>query len=102
MLGIKLLRLRSGIDDPISTVEPATGCPVRAATLFPIEEHERSLELVSLVEGPPTDEAAERIGGSFTSHMPATRAAASAWRERTKSSTQCAKPASETGCLAHA
>lgn len=62
MLGIDFLRRGTGIDDPISTVEPATSYPVRAATLFPIEEHERSLELVTLVQGPPTDDAATRIG----------------------------------------
>ncbi len=62
VLGIDFLRLRSGIDDPVSTVEPAAGYPVRAATLFPIEEHARALELVSLVQGCRTDEAAERIG----------------------------------------
>lgn len=63
LLGVDFLRLRSGIDDPVSTVEPAAGYPVRAATLFPIEEHARALELVSLIQGPPTDEAAERLGG---------------------------------------
>jgi galactokinase len=62
MLGIDFLRLRSGIDDPVSTVEPAAGYPVRAATLFPIEEHARALELMSLIEDHPTDEAAERMG----------------------------------------
>ncbi len=62
LLGIDFLRLRSGIDDPVSTVEPATTYPVRAATLFPIEEHARALELVSLVGGPPTDETDARLG----------------------------------------
>ncbi len=62
VLGADFLRLRRGIDDPWSTIEPATRYPVRAATLFPIEEHQRSLELVSLVTGRPTDDAAERIG----------------------------------------
>ena len=62
VLGIDFLRLRSGIDDPLSTVEPAASYPVRAATLFPIEEHARALELVSLVRRHPTEEAAERIG----------------------------------------
>lgn len=62
ILGIDFLQLRSGIDDPVSTIEPAATYPVRAATLFPIEEHARALELVSLVETPPTDEAMERFG----------------------------------------
>lgn len=62
LLGVDFLRLRSSIDDPVSTVEPAVRYPLRAATLFPIEEHARALELVSLVEGAPTDDALERIG----------------------------------------
>ena len=62
ILGIDFLRLRSGIDDPVSTVEPAATYPVRAATLFPIEEHARALELVSLLETPPTDEGMDRLG----------------------------------------
>jgi len=62
VLGIDFLRLRSGIDDPVSTVEPATSYPVRAATLFPIEEHARALELVSLVKGRPAGDAVERMG----------------------------------------
>ena len=62
LLGIDFLRLRSGIDDPVSTVEPAATYPVRAATLFPIEEHARALELVSLLDTTPTDEEAERLG----------------------------------------
>ena len=62
LLGIDFLRLRSGIDDPVSTVEPATSYPVRAATLFPIEEHARALELVSLVDEPLTDETVTRLG----------------------------------------
>jgi galactokinase len=62
LLGVDFLRLRSGIDDPISTVEPAVDYPVRAGTLFPIEEHARALELVSLLERPLTDGAVERFG----------------------------------------
>ncbi|MGH3049300.1 MAG: galactokinase family protein, partial [Gaiellaceae bacterium] len=62
LLGIDFLRLRNGIDDPLSTVEPAVAYPVRAATLFPIEEHARASEFVTLVEGPPTPGAVERLG----------------------------------------
>ena len=62
LLGLDFLRSRSAIDDPISTVEPVATYPVRAATLFPIEEHARALELVSLLERSPTDDAIERIG----------------------------------------
>jgi L-arabinokinase len=62
LLGSDFLRLRSGIDDPVSTIEPAARYPVRAATLFPIDEHARALELVSLIQERPTDDALERIG----------------------------------------
>ncbi len=62
LLGIDFLRLRSGIDDPVSTVEPAATYPVRAATLFPIDEHARALEFVSLSGGRPSGEALERLG----------------------------------------
>ena len=62
LLGIDFLRLRSGIDDPVSTVEPASTYPVRAATLFPIDEHARALEFASLVEERPSGEALERLG----------------------------------------
>lgn len=62
LLGIDFLRLRSGIDDPASTIEAATAYPLRAATLFPIEEHARALEFLSLVEGRPSRDALERLG----------------------------------------
>lgn len=62
LLGIDFLRLRSGIDDPVSTVGPTTSYPVRAATLFPIEEHARTVAFASLVEGRPAGDAAERLG----------------------------------------
>ena len=62
LLGVDFLRLRSGIDDPVSTVEPAVAYPVRAGTLFPIEEHARSLELTALLEQPLTDDVIERFG----------------------------------------
>ena len=62
LLGIDFLRLRSGIDDPLSTIEPSVDYPVRAGTLFPIEEHARSLELAALLERPLTDDGMERFG----------------------------------------
>lgn len=62
LLGIDFLRLRKRIDDPVSTVEPGTSYPVRAATVFPLEEHARALELVSLVSDRPSDSTMERLG----------------------------------------
>ncbi len=62
LLGIDFLRLRSGIDDPASTIEPAAAYPVRAATLFPIDEHARALEFLSLLDGRPSHESLERLG----------------------------------------
>jgi galactokinase len=62
LLGIDFFRLRSGIADPVSTVEPAVAYPVRAATMFPLHEHARALELVSILERSLTSDAVERLG----------------------------------------
>src|SRR5438477_7548235 len=61
MLGADFLRLREGITDPVSAVEPAVAYPVRAATLFPIEEHGRARELLALLDD-ASDETLVRIG----------------------------------------
>jgi galactokinase len=62
MLGADFLRLREGIADPLSAVEPAVEYPVRAATLFPLEEHARACEFLGLLDEKPDDEAFCRIG----------------------------------------
>jgi galactokinase len=62
MLGADFLRLREGITDPVSAVEPAVEYPVRAATLFPLEEHARSCEFLALLEGNPDGDALRRLG----------------------------------------
>ena len=62
MLGADFLRLRAGIADPVSAVEPAVEYPVRAATLFPLEEHARAREVLGLLDEKPDDEAFRRIG----------------------------------------
>ena len=62
MLGADFLRLREGIADPVSAVEPAVEYPVRAATLFPLEEHARAREFLDLLDEKPDDEAFRRIG----------------------------------------
>jgi galactokinase len=50
MLGADFLRISDGIADPLSAVEPAVVYPVRAATLFPLEEHERVQRFADLLE----------------------------------------------------
>lgn len=62
MLGADFLRLREGIADPVSAVEPAVEYPVRAATLFPLEEHARARQVIGLLEEKPDDDAFRRIG----------------------------------------
>ncbi len=41
MTGAEFLRIRDGVDDEMSSVEPEVEYPVRAATLHPIEEQVR-------------------------------------------------------------
>ena len=62
MLGADFLRLREGIIDPVSAVEPAVEYQVRAATLFPLEEHARAREFLALLDEQPDDDALHRIG----------------------------------------
>ena len=62
MLGADFLRLREGITDPVSAVEPAVEYAVRAATLFPLEEHARAREFLALLDEKPDDDALRRIG----------------------------------------
>ena len=62
MLGADFLRLREGITDPVSAVEPAVEYGVRAATLFPLEEHARACEFLALLDEKPDDDACRRIG----------------------------------------
>jgi L-arabinokinase len=62
MLGSDFLRTHGGISDPLSTVEPEVAYPVRAATLFPLEEHARAVELVALLGRPLTPGAVARLG----------------------------------------
>ena len=62
MLGADFLRLREGITDPVSAVEPAVEYGVRAATLFPIEEHARAREFLALLEETPDEGAFRRMG----------------------------------------
>ena len=62
LLGADFLRLRDGIDDPVSAVEPAVVYPVRAATLFPLEEQVRVRRFMELLEQPTGDDNVRLLG----------------------------------------
>ena len=62
MIGADFLRLRETIADPLSAVEPAVEYAVRAATLFPVEEHARAREFLGLLDEDPEEDALRRIG----------------------------------------
>ena len=62
MLGADFLGLRDGITDPLSAVEPAVEYRVRAATLFPLEEHARAREALALLDEEPPEDALRRLG----------------------------------------
>jgi galactokinase len=62
MLGADFLRLREGIVDPVSAVEPAVEYPLRAATIFPLEEHARAREFLGLLDEDTPDDAFARLG----------------------------------------
>ena len=48
-------RHHGGVDDPASAVEPEVVYPVRAATLYPLEEQVRVRAFAELLAGPVTD-----------------------------------------------
>jgi L-arabinokinase len=60
MTGAEFLRVRDGVDDEMSEVEPEIEYPVRAATLHPIEEQVRVETFLRLLDG-PDDEARFRM-----------------------------------------
>ena len=62
MLGADFLQLREGITDPVSALVPAVEYGVRAATLFPLEEHARAREFLTLLGEKPDDDVFRRIG----------------------------------------
>jgi galactokinase len=62
MLGADFLRRRKRIIDPVTAVEPAVEYPVRAATLFPLEEHVRAREFLGLLDEDAPDGAFARLG----------------------------------------
>ncbi|MGZ4359213.1 MAG: GHMP family kinase ATP-binding protein [Gaiellaceae bacterium] len=62
LLGADFLRLRDGIDDPVSAVEPAVVYPVRAATIFPLEEQVRVRRFMELLEQPTCNDNVRLLG----------------------------------------
>jgi hypothetical protein len=62
MLGADFLQLREGITDPVSALVPAVEYGVRAATLFPLEEHARARGFLALLGEKPDDDVFRRIG----------------------------------------
>jgi len=62
MTGAEFLRIRDGIDDEMSSVEPEVEYPVRAATLHPIAEQERVERFLGLLEEPVSGSCARLLG----------------------------------------
>jgi len=62
MTGAEFLRIRDGVDDEMSLVEPEVEYPVRAATLHPIEEQVRVETFLRLLDGPVSASRARRLG----------------------------------------
>ena len=62
MTGAEFLRLRDGVEDEMSTVEPEVEYPVRAATLHPVEEQVRVETFLRVLEEPVTRRRAHLLG----------------------------------------
>lgn len=62
MTGAEFLRIRDGVDDDMSSVEPEVEYPVRAATLHPVEEQARVETFLELLDGSVDALRAELIG----------------------------------------
>ena len=58
MTGAEFLRLRDGVEDEMSAVEPAVEYPVRAATLHPIEEQRARRDVPAGARGARHDDVA--------------------------------------------
>ena len=70
LTGAEFLRHHGGVDDPASAVEPEVVYPVRAATLYPLEEQVRVRAFAELLAGPVTGERARLLGElMYESHM---------------------------------
>ena len=62
MTGAEFLRVRDGVDDDASCVDPDVEYPVRAATLHPIEEQVRVETFLGLLDGPVNATGARLLG----------------------------------------
>jgi len=62
MTGAEFLRVRDGVDDEMSVIEPEVEYPVRAATLHPVEEHARVETFLRLLDGPMSRSRARLLG----------------------------------------
>ena len=70
MTGAEFLEGHGGVADPASTVEPEVVYPVRAATLYPLEEQVRVRAFSELLTGPITGERARLLGElMYESHL---------------------------------
>ncbi len=62
MTGAEFLRLRDGVEDEMSTIEPDVEYPVRAATLHPVEEQGRVERFLEVLGEPVTKRRARVLG----------------------------------------
>ncbi|HKB94287.1 MAG TPA: galactokinase family protein [Gaiellaceae bacterium] len=62
MSGAEFLRIRNGVGDEMSFVEPEVEYPVRAATVHPIEEQVRVATFLELLDEPLTPSSARLLG----------------------------------------
>jgi galactokinase len=70
MSGTEFLERHDGVTDPASTVEPVVVYPVRAATLYPLEEQVRVRAFAELLAGSISGERAQLLGElMYESHL---------------------------------
>ena len=70
MSGADFLERHGGVTDQASTVEPNVSYPVRAATLYPLEEQVRVRAFAELLAGPISGERARLLGElMYESHL---------------------------------
>jgi galactokinase len=62
LTGSEFLASHGGIDDPACEIEPEASYPVRAATVFPLEEHRRVRTFSSLLDRPVAHHRAQLLG----------------------------------------
>jgi L-arabinokinase len=70
MTGAEFLGRHGGVDDPASAVEPEAAYPIRAATMYPLEEQVRVRAFAELLAGPVTGDRAQLLGElMYESHL---------------------------------